>query len=109
MNINPLEMMKNLQGMQSRMKEFKEKLGSLREEGTSGGDMVRVTVDGEFRLVDIVLSPEIVDPSDIVMLQDLIKAAALNAQSRMKERIQSEMKDLTGGLPLDQLNGMMGM
>lgn len=109
MNFNPMEMMKNLQGMQQKMKDFKGKVSTYQETGSAGGDMVRVTMNGEFAVIDVTLSPEVVDPEDREMLQDLIKAASLDAQRKIKERLQQEMKELTGGLPMDQFSGMMGL
>lgn len=72
--MNPFDMVKNLAGMQSQLKAAQEKLAELEAEGSSGGNMVQVTVNGKFELVDIKLDPICVDNRDVPMLQDLIKS-----------------------------------
>ena len=71
--MNPFDMVKNLAGMQSQLKAAQEKLAELEAERSSGGNMVQVTVNGKFELVDIKLDPICVDDRDVPMLQDLIK------------------------------------
>jgi DNA-binding YbaB/EbfC family protein len=104
--MNPLEMMKNLQQMQGKMQEAQAKIQRIRVEGRAGGDMVRILMDGTFKVLGITLSPEAVDPSDIVMLQDLIVAAQADAHEKAKNAIAAEMGAVTGGMPF--LNQMMG-
>lgn len=100
MNFNPADLMKNFKNIQSQMKDVQEKLKNLTAEGQSGGGLVKVTINGEMKVVDITLDPIAVDPRDIPMLQDLIIAAFNSAQDNIKDKIQSEMSSATG-MPFD--------
>lgn len=98
--MNPMDMLKNLPQMQQKLQEAQERIKEVRVVGTSGGDMVRVEMDGQFHLLSVKISPEVVDPQDVPMLQDLIVAAHNDAVTRLRERLQSEISSLTGGLPI---------
>ena len=104
--MNPLEMMKNLQQMQGKMQEAQAKIQRIRVEGRAGGDMVRVLMDGTFQVLGVTMTAEAVDPTDIVMLQDLVVAALADAHAKAKAAIATEMGAVTGGMPF--LNQMMG-
>lgn len=95
--MNPFEMIKNLKNMQSNMKEMQEKMALTTVVGTSGGDMVRVTMNGQMEVTDVFFSPEVVDPSDISMLQDLVKAAHADAMVKIKDILKDSMLDAGGG------------
>jgi len=104
--MNPMDLFKNLQNLQSQFSDMQEKLKAITVTGTSGGDMVRVEMNGQFDVLDLSISPDAVDPNDVGMLQDLIKAAFTDAQSKVKEQMQQQMSDLTGGMDLPP--GFMG-
>lgn len=101
--MNPFEMMKNLGGLQNQLKEAQEKLGALRATGSSGGNMVQVTLNGKFELVDIKLDPICVDNRDVGMLQDLIVAAHHAAMENMQEKMKSELGPMLGGMNIPGL------
>jgi DNA-binding YbaB/EbfC family protein len=107
MNINPLELLKNFGNIQSKMAEVQGKLASVRVTGSSGGDMVRVEINGHFEVLSVIISPEAVDPNELSLLQDLVRAAMTDALYKIKEAIRTEMSSLTGGLNLPP--GFMGM
>jgi hypothetical protein len=100
MNINPMELLKNFQNIQSKMSEAQERLKHVTATGTAGGDMVRVEVNGQLEVQSVQISQEVVDPNDIEMLQDLILAATTDAMNKVKEKIREEMSSLTGGMDL---------
>lgn len=104
--MNPMDMLKNFQNIQSKIGEAQEKLKEIRVTGTAGGDMVRVEMTGEFQVTSVEISSEAVDPNDIEMLQDLMLAAFTNATSNVKEKIREEMSSLTGGMDLPP--GLLG-
>jgi DNA-binding YbaB/EbfC family protein len=107
MNINPLDIFKNAQKIQEQMGSFQEKLGTISVTGSAGGGMVEVDLNGRMELVALRISPEAVNPQDVVMLQDLITAAFTNAMEKVKETINREMGSMmgmAGGIP-----GMNGM
>ena len=91
-------MIRQAQKMQEDMKAKQEELEQLTFKTTSGGGMVEVTISGKKEVQSIVLKPEIVDPEDIEMLQDLIVAATNEALRKMEEESQAAMSKLTGGL-----------
>lgn len=99
--MNPMDMMKNFQNMQSQISEMQEKLKEVTVTGTSGGDMVQVDLNGHMAVTGIRISKDIVDPEDVEMLQDLVLAAFNDAYAKVKEKLSSE---LLGSLP----PGMLG-
>lgn len=101
--MNPFEMMKNLGGLQNQLKEAQEKLWALRATGSSGGNMVQVTLNGKFELMDIKLDPICVDNRDVGMLQDLIVAAHHAAMENMQEKMKSELGPMLGGMNIPGL------
>jgi DNA-binding YbaB/EbfC family protein len=109
MKINPFDLLKNLnlKEMQSKIAEMREKAKEVKVVGSAGGDMVRIEMNGQMNVTNIWISKEAVDPDDIQMLQDLIKAAFTDASIKIKERIKEELTQLTGGVNLPP--GFMGM
>lgn len=105
--MNPMDLLKNFQNIQSRMAMMQERVKGIVVTGTAGGDMVRVELSGQMMVKSVVISPEAVDPSDIPMLQDLVRAAITDAMVKLKEKMREEMSDLTGGLDIPtELLGM---
>ena len=102
MNMNNL--MKQAQQMQKRMVEMQEEMTSRTVEASVGGGMVAAVANGSGELVSIKLSPEVVDPDDIEMLEDLIVAAVSEAHHKSQELMSEEMSKLTGGV---KIPGMM--
>ena len=93
-------MMRQVQQMQEDMFAAQAALAETRVEGSAGGGMVKATVTGTGDLVSITLAPDVVDPDDIEMLQDLVVAAVADA-NRAAQALQSEsMGGVTGGLDL---------
>lgn len=100
--MNMQNLMKQAQRMQAEMQENMEKaeaeLESTELKGTSGGGMVEATCTGKKKLTSIVIKPEIVDPDDIEMLEDLVVAAVNDALDKATELEKSLKGDLPGGL-----------
>jgi len=101
MNVNNL--MKQAQQMQKRMLDIQEELATRTVEATVGGGMVTVVVNGQQELMSLTISPEVVDPDDIEMLEDLIVAAVNEAQHQAQELMTEEMSKLTGGVKIPGL------
>ena len=101
MNIQGL--MKQAQMMQKRMQEEQEKLAGEEVEGTSGGGMVKVTLNGKFTMTKIVLDKSIIDPEESEVLEDLIMAAYNDAKDKVDAKMNDSMSALTGGLNLGGL------
>ena len=97
-------MQKQLQQMQRRMEQMQAELEEKEVETTAGGGAVSVVVSGKKEIKKITLKPEVVDPDDVEMLEDLIMVAVNEGLRQVEEMSQNEMSKLTGGLSLP---GMM--
>lgn len=97
---NMQNMMKQMQKMQKKMAEAQEELGEKKIEGTAGGGMVMVIVTGHKEIVDVIIKPEVVDPDDIDMLQDLVLAATNDALKKAEELTNQTMGQFTKGMNL---------
>ena len=95
------ELVKQAQKIQAQMAKVQEELGMKTVEGSAGGGMVTVVVNGKQEIMRIKIDPEVVDPNDIEMLQDLVVAAANDALKKAQEMVTNEMSKLTGGLNLN--------
>ena len=95
-NMNNL--MKQAQRMQKQMEDKTKELEDKEWEASAGGGAVTVKVSGKKEVTSIKLSPEVVDPEDIEMLEDLIVAATNEAYRKMEDETQEVMGDITGGL-----------
>jgi len=90
----------NLMSMAQNMaKQMEEKLNALEVEGNAGGGMVVVKLNGHKNLLEVKISPEVVDASDVGMLQDLILAAVHDASAKIDDKLKEEYGQLGGGLP----------
>ncbi len=95
-NMNNL--MKQAQRMQRQMEESQKEMETKEFSAKAGGGAVEVTVNGNKEVLKVTLSPEVVDPDDIEMLQDLIVAATNEAMKAVDEANQAMMSKMTGGL-----------
>ncbi len=91
------KMLKSAKEMQDKLQK---ELAELRMEGTSGGGMVAVTLDGQKNLISIKLDPEVVNKDDIDMLQDLIMAACNDAAAKVDEHLAQKLGGLGAGLKI---------
>ena len=89
------------QKLQSKMTQIQESLESTSVSATSGGGMVSVTVDGKGQVKQVQIDPGCVDPQDVEMLEDLVLAAITEAQSKAQSVYEQEMRQATGGLPMN--------
>lgn len=95
-NMNNL--MKQAQKMQKQMEETTKELEEKEVTAAAGGGAVEVTVTGKKEIKSVKLDPEVVDPDDIEMLEDLIVAATNEALRKMEDISQAQMAKITGGL-----------
>lgn len=96
-------MQKQMQQMQRKMDELQAEINEMEATATSGGGAVTVTVSGKKEIKDIQIKPEVIDPDDAEMLQDLIMVATNEALRQMEEISQNEMSKLTAGLGIPGL------
>ena len=100
MGMNMNNIMKQAQKMQRQIEQTQAELDARSFTVTSGGGAVRVVVTGKKEIAELIISPDVVDPDDIEMLQDLIMSAVNEAIRRADEAVTSEMGKLTGGVGL---------
>ncbi len=93
---NIRQLMKQAQQMQDRMKR---ELAEMVVEASVGGGMVTVKMSGHKQLVAVEIDPEIMDPEDPSMLQDLVLAAVNEAGRKVDEEMQSKMGSMATGMP----------
>ncbi len=100
---NMNQMMKQVKKMQEQMMKAQEELGTKTIEGTAGGGVVTVSINGHKKLLDIKIKPEAVDPEDVEMLQDLVLTAVNDALSKADELANQDMGKYTGGMKIPGL------
>jgi hypothetical protein len=103
---NMTQIMKRAQRFQSKMAKVQEEMEQRTVEASAGGGMVQVVANGKQEIVSIRIEPEVVDPDDIEMLQDLIMAAVNDSLGRAKEMVNEEMGKLTKGMNIPGIQNM---
>lgn len=96
-------MLKQAQQLQKRMEQMQEELQTRTVDGSAGGGAVTVTVTGKMRLESIAIDPDVIDPDDVELLQDMVLAAANDGLEKAEEMVGGEMESLTGGLKIPGL------
>lgn len=91
-------MLKNIEQMKSQLGTMQEELKQITATGSSGGNIVNVTINGKFEIINLKLDPICVDPRDVQMLQDLIIAAHHDAMLKIQEAIKEKYGPLLNGM-----------
>lgn len=99
-------MLKQAQKMQEDMAALQADLEQREYTATSGGGAVTVTVNGKHRIVKLTIDPDIVDPDDAEMLEDLVTVAVNSAVEEAEKTAEAEMGAITGGLNIPGMPGM---
>lgn len=92
------KMLKQMQKMQQDMMKMQDSLSDVTVEGSSGGGMVKAVVTGQQQLKEIKIDPEVVDPEDVELLEDMILAAVNEAMTKASQMAEEQMSGLTKGL-----------
>lgn len=95
-NLNQL--LKQAQKMQEEMQKVQEELANITVEGTAGGGMVKVTANCQQQILNISIEPDVIDPEEKEMLEDLVVAAVNQALENASKRAQEEMARIAGPL-----------
>ncbi len=101
-SFNP-DLLRQAQGVQKNLMRLREEMKERVVDCEAGGGLVTAYCNGNGELVKLTIKPEIVDPSDIPMLEDLIVAAVQKSHELANELQQAEMSKVTGGLSLPGL------
>jgi DNA-binding YbaB/EbfC family protein len=96
-------LLKQAQEMQARMAKIQEELGQKTVQGSAGGGMVQVTVNGQFNLTAIQIEPSVIKAEEKEMLEDLILAAVNDGMRKARDMASAEMAKLTGGFKIPGL------
>ena len=98
-----MNFIRQAQELQEKIKKLQDDLVNKYATGSSGGDMVKATVNGKHEVIDIKIAKEVVNPDDKEMLEDLIIAAVNDGMHKIDETIKLEMAKVTGGLNIPGL------
>ncbi|HWP23190.1 MAG TPA: YbaB/EbfC family nucleoid-associated protein [Candidatus Binatia bacterium] len=96
-------LLKQAQEMQARMAKIQEELAHKTVQGSAGGGMVQVTVNGQFNVTEVKIEPSVINSDEKEMLQDLILAAVNDGMRKARELVSNEMSKLTGGFKIPGL------
>jgi hypothetical protein len=94
------DILKQAQKMQQRLLEIQQELKQRVVEGSAGGGMVRVAVNGEQQVLSVKVDPQAASPEDVELLEDMVLAAVNQALEKARQMAQEEMAKVTGGLQL---------
>ncbi|HHO47223.1 MAG TPA: YbaB/EbfC family nucleoid-associated protein [Desulfobacteraceae bacterium] len=97
------ELMKHARQFQERLDDIQQELGSRTVTGSAGGGMVTATLNGRLELIDLHIEPQVVNPDDVSMLQDLVIAAMNDGLVKARQLAQGELGKLTGGMHIPGL------
>ncbi len=98
MNFN--KMMQQAAEMQKKLKEAQENLANIEVEGTSGGGLVKVTINGKNEIKKVDIDQSLIKPEEKEILEDLIVAAINEGRKKVDETAAEQMKNVTGGMNL---------
>ena len=100
---NMNQMIKQAQKMQNQITELQEDIENREFSATAGGGAVEVVINGKKTIKSLSIKPEVVDPEDIDILQDLIISAVNEAINNVETTTESEMSKITGGVSIPGL------
>ncbi|SEM85889.1 hypothetical protein SAMN05444955_102343 [Lihuaxuella thermophila] len=100
---NMNQMMKQVKKMQAEMAKAQQELEKKVVEGTAGGGVVKVRMNGHKQLIAVEIAPDVVDPDDVEMLQDLITAAFNEAMKQVDEMVAKDLGKFTAGMNIPGL------
>ena len=105
---NPSNLMAQVQEMQQQMASQQEALADETVSITAGGGAITVVISGHQRIQSIELDPDLLDPEEIEMLQDMLVASVNSAIEQSQALAAQKMEGLTGGLSINDLLGGLG-
>lgn len=100
------QMLRQMQQMQTEMAAAQAALGEETVESSAGGGLVKATVSGSGELRSVSIAPEVVDPEDVEMLEDLVVAAVSEALRAAHDLQHERMGAVAGGVDFDGLGGL---
>ena len=101
---NMQQLMKQAQKMQAEMMKQQEELQNTVFSASSGGGMVTVNMNGQYEIVSLKIDPQVVDPEDVEMLEDLVTAAIQEVLTKVSDATNNAISQLTSGIKIPGLN-----
>ncbi|MGE0829589.1 MAG: YbaB/EbfC family nucleoid-associated protein [Hyphomonadaceae bacterium] len=92
------QIMRQAQAMQAKINEAQKKIEALEVDGTAGGGMVKLRINGKNALLSLSIDPSLLKPEEAEIVEDLIKAAHDDARRKLEDQQNEEMKSVQGGL-----------
>jgi len=92
--------MKQAKDLQDRMQRLQEEVAALTIEGSAGGGLIKVAVNGKSDMKSLKIDPSLLKPDEAEILEDLIVAAINDARGKAEQKLAEKMRELTGGLSL---------
>ena len=105
---NIVQMMKQAQEAQSRMGEMQERLGRLQVQGSAGGGLVTIDMNGHQEVLRCRIDDSLLRPDDREMVEDLVVAAVSEALRKIRDAAGEEFSQVTGGIDLGAMRDMLG-
>ena len=100
---NMQALVKQAQKMQQDLQKAQQEAELFSADGTAGGGVVKIVANGKQEIVSVAISKEVVNPDDVEMLQDLVRAAANEALTKVREHTKNALGSVTGGLNIPGL------
>ncbi len=91
------------QELQAKLAKAQQELGNMTVEASSGGGAVKVTMNGQQKIQSVKISPEVINPDDVELLEDLVLTAVSEATAKSQELATKHLGGLTGGLNIPGL------
>ena len=95
--------MQQAQKLQAQLAKAQEELSNITVEASSGGGAVKVTINGQQKIQSVKISPEVINPEDVELLEDLVLTAVSEAIAKSQEVAAKHLGELTGGLKIPGL------
>ena len=95
--------LRQAQELQSKMAKAQQELGEMTTEATSGGEAIKIVIDGHQKIRSVSISPEVINAEDAELLEDLVMTAVNEAIKKSQELAASRLSSLTGGLNIPGL------
>ena len=96
-------LMRQAQELQAKLAQAQQELSNVTVEASSGGGAVKVTIDGQQKIQSVKISPEVINPDDVELLEDLVLTAVSEAIAKSQEVAAKHLGGLTGGLKIPGL------
>ena len=100
---NMNQLMKQAQQMQQKIAVLQKELDARELETSAGGGMIKIKINGKQEVIEVKINPECVDPSDVEMLEELVKTAMNQATKESQEMVSTAMGKITGGMNIPGL------